>query len=113
MRKTKNLLSLIPLTTDQYMQTMSPEMIDVTDSVSAMVDIWPYVELLAEEGIVPEYVYENALIELVFRNQSDTFDHVLLPTDNDQVFVVIIVDLILKIVKGHLLLDLNKEYGME
>ena len=88
-------------------------MIDVTATADAAVDIWSYVELLTKDNEVSSYVYENQLVEMVYRNNQGTFDHVLIPTDKSNVFVVIIVDLKKEKINGHFRLDLNKEYGLE
>lgn len=89
---------------------MSAPMTDVTDSAEPVTDIWPYVHELTKEKVVLEYVYKNQLVDKVYRNGLSTFDHVLLPTDNSNVLVTIIVDLVEVSIKGYYLLDLNKEY---
>lgn len=76
-------------------------------------DIWPYVELLVRDGLVSEYVYENQLVESVYRAKNEAFDHVLLPTNNKNVFLIIVVDIKRAQVAGHHRLDLEKEYGIE
>ena len=101
------------LTEKEYKETMTDKMIDVTATADAAVDIWSYVELLTKDNEVSSYVYENQLVEMVYRNNQGTFDHVLIPTDKSNVFVVIIVDLKKEKINGHFRLDLNKEYGLE
>lgn len=101
------------LTEKEYKETMTDKMVDVTATAEPVVDIWPYVEQLKDDNEVLNYVYENRLIEMVSRNNRETFDHVLLPTDNSNVFVVVIVDLKKEKIKGHFKLDLNKEYGLD
>ena len=87
-------------------------MVDVTETAQPVVDIWDYVEQLTTDKEVLDYVNREQLVEKVYRNDEETFDHVLLPTDNSNIFVVIIVDLGQKEIKGHFRLDLNKEYGL-
>jgi hypothetical protein len=89
---------------------MGDRMIDVTDSAEPIVDIWPYVYQLTEDDLIQRNVYQNHLIEKVYRNERETFDHVLLPTDNPNKFIVLIVDLIAASIKGHYRLNLEKEY---
>jgi hypothetical protein len=101
------------LTEKEYKETMTDKMIDVTATADAAVDIWSYVQLLTKDNEVSSYVYDNQLVEMVYRNNQGTFDHVLIPTDKSNVFVVIIVDLKKEKIKGHFRLDLNKEYGLE
>lgn len=100
------------LTYDEYKRTMTGKMLDVTEMAEPIVDIWSYVQHLVTDNVVLEYVYNNQLVEAVYRNDKSTFDHVLLPTDKPNAFVAIIVDLEQREVKGHFRLDLNKEYGL-
>ena len=101
------------LTQEQYKDTMTLKMVDVTATAQPVIDIWSYVGQLAKDKEILEYINKEQLVERVYRNDQGTFDHVLLPTDNSNVFIVIIVDLRQKEIKGHFRLDLNKEYGLE
>jgi len=86
--------------------------INVTETGFPAVDIWPYVEVLVTEKVVLPYVLENNVVEVVYRDERNRYDHVLLPTDNKNKFVCVIVDLELKKIRGHYRLDLEKEYGL-
>ena len=44
---------------------------------------------------------------------SGSVDHVLLPTGDKNVFIVIVVDIIQKSITGYFRLNLNKEYGIK
>lgn len=101
------------LTEEEYKSTMTTKMVDVTETAEAAVDIWDYVGQLTMDKEVLDHVHKKQLVEKVFRNDRGTLDHVLLPTDNKNIFVVIIVDLSLKTIKGHYRLDLNELYGLE
>lgn len=98
------------LTEDGYKATMSA-MVDLTETSLPVSNFWRYVELLVIEGVVDKYLYENELVELVYRNREETIEHVLLPTDQKNVYVVVVVDLTAQDIYGHYVLDLNKEYG--
>ena len=100
------------LSETEFKSTMSG-MTNVTDSGDATVDIWEYVDQLVKLGVVPKVVYDDTLVEYVYRNDTKTFDHVLLPVGTPNVFVVVIVDLVNKCAYGHYPIDLNKEYGLE
>ena len=100
------------LTEAEFKSTFTYKMLNVTHTAEPTVDIWSYVQELVIEKIVMKYVYERKLVELVYRNSENTFDHVLLPTNSANVFIVIIVDLEQKNIKGHFKLDLSKEYGL-
>ncbi|MEO0628945.1 MAG: hypothetical protein AAFY91_18255 [Bacteroidota bacterium] len=93
------------LTEEEFKSTFGSKMTNITDKEIDPIDIWPYVDLLDFDSSQQE-------VELVYRNDSDTYDHVLLPTPTKNVFLVIVVNLATKNVYGHYLLDLNKEYGL-
>jgi hypothetical protein len=101
------------LSDEEFKSTITAEMVDVTLTATPDVDIWPYIKILSINGTVDKYVFDNTLVEKVYRNEMRTFDHVLLPTTNKNIFIVIIIDLINKKIKGHYRLDLNKEYGIK
>ena len=95
----------------KFKETFGDKMIEVTQSANPVVDIWDYVKELVDLNIIEKYVYDNTLVEVVYRNSNSTFDHVLLPTDRENVFIVLVIDLIKESVFGYFRLDLNNEYG--
>lgn len=102
------------LTEIEFKKTFGNGMTDITESeIDEPIDIWNYVKKLTENQIVNRIVYEKELVEKVYRNDLKTFDHILLPTEKQNVFLTIVVDLEKKIIFGHKILDLNKEYGIE
>lgn len=98
------------LTEKEFKLTFTDKMVDVTQTAEPVVDIWPYVQKLTADKIVDQYTFDNSLVEKVYRNQTSTFDQILLPTPDKNVFIIILVDLVNKKVKGHYRLDLNAEY---
>jgi hypothetical protein len=99
------------LTEKEFKSTFTDKMIDVTETAEPVVDIWPYVQQLTLDNIVHKYTFDNTLVEKVYRNQTNTFDQVLLPTPNKNIFIIIIVDLLNKKIKGHYQLNLNAVYN--
>jgi hypothetical protein len=99
------------LTATEFKNTFGTSMADVTTTAEPVVDIWHYVVELVKQNLVDSYVYENNLVEKVYRNNFQTFDHVLLPTDKENVFITLVVDLVSKKILGHFKFDLNKEYS--
>ena len=85
-------------------------MTDVTQTAEPKFDIWDYVRELVMQKIVEKYVYEGNLVETVYRNDTSTFDHVLLPTEDQNIFIILVIDLIKENVYGHFKLDLNEKY---
>lgn len=100
------------LTEEEYLATMSEEMIDATEFAEAVVDIWPYVEILVAEGVVQQEVFDDAHVEMVYRDAEDSFDHILLPTEDENIFIVIVVDLEHVELYGHYILNLKEGYGI-
>lgn len=98
------------LTKEEFINTMGSKMVDVTRTATPQVDIWPYVQQLTREKLVLEYVNESQLVEAVYRNHSNTYDHVLLPTGKENAFVAIVVNLTTTTIDGHYFLDLAAQY---
>ena len=102
------------LTEIEFKNTFGGGMADITEKeIDEPIDIWNYVKKLTENQIVSRIVYEKELVEKVYRNDLKTFDHILLPTEKQNVFLTIVVDLEKKKIFGYKILDLNKEYGTE
>jgi uncharacterized protein YjbI with pentapeptide repeats len=98
------------LSEKEYKETMGSQMTDITEKAEPTVDIWAYAKDLAYENIISEYVLKNNLVEKVYRNDTLSFDHILLPTSNEKIFIVIVVRLNNATIFGHYRLDLAKEY---
>lgn len=101
----------IELTAQEFKDTMTTPMVDVTATAEPAVDIWEYAEQLADQRVIDKYVVDQGLVEFVYRNTENTFDHVLLPTDDSNAYIVLVVDLINPWVIGHHRLDLNALYS--
>ena len=101
------------LNTEDYQEEFNEGMRNVTGLNNSGVDIWPYVQELVEEKIVSAPIAEKQLVEIVYQNDSNTFHHILLPHDKENIFIVVLVDLQQQTVAGHYRLDLNDVYGLE
>jgi len=97
---------------EQYLATMTFKMVDITSTVVPIVDIWDYVEALTNEKQLDKSVAENGIVEKVYSNESNTIHHVLLPTEIHNIFIVILIDVLEKVIIGHYKLDLNEKYGI-
>ncbi len=100
------------LTEKEFKATFTEKMTDVTLLAEPVVDIWPYVQESINTNFVDQYVFDKGLVEKVYRNHTSTFDQVLLPTSDKNIFMVLIVDLAIENIIGHYKLDLNEEYGL-
>lgn len=103
---------LTELDKQKYIQTMQGGMKNVTDTAEQITDIWDYAHELARNGLISQYGYSGHLIEAVYANSENTYQHVLLFTDTENCYMVIVIDVARKKIAGHHLLDLNKEYGI-
>jgi hypothetical protein len=102
------------LTEKEFKETLGIKMTDITQvEIDNPIDIWDYVRQLTENKIVNQIVYEKELVEKVYRNNLNTFDHILLPTEKQNVFLTIVVELSKNEIFGHKVLDLNSKYGTE
>lgn len=103
----RNMLS--PLTEEEFKNTFGDHMIPVAGKES-IVDIWQYVHRLAEAKVVTGQVMEEHLVERIYRSEEKAFDHILLPTENPNVFVVVVTDLLHQNIRGHFRLDMDEYY---
>ena len=102
------------LTEIEFKNSFGNGMTDITEmEIDEPIDIWSYVKELTENQTLHLIVYKKELVEKVYRNDLNTFDHILLPTEKQNVFLTIVVDLKKKRIFGHKILNLNKEYGIE
>jgi hypothetical protein len=99
------------ITQEDYEHTLASGMIDVTNKAESIVDIWPYVELLVKQNLALSYVCKKQLVEKVYRSADNKHDHVVLPTDDQNNFIVLIIDLNSKTILGHHILNLAKLYS--
>ena len=104
---------IVELPEGQFKATFIGKMTNVTESAEPLDDFWIYVKALTKEYPVLKYALDNKLVKSVYRNETNTYDHVLLPMDNKNIFLVIVVNLVSENIFGHYLLDLESEYGLK
>jgi len=90
---------------------MTPKMHNVTETATDVLDVWPYVDSVPAADLGGHSVYDR-FVDVVYRNDDDRFDHVLVMTKTKNVYLVVVVDLAHDSIYGHRLLDLNREYGL-
>ena len=104
------MIDLRLLSKDEFLSCFAEPMRDVTAEADAPIDIWPYVEAIDRSELGVARIDDVAH---VYRDANGRFDQVLLGTGDANVFLVIVIDLAVRNIKGHHLLDLNKEYGLD
>lgn len=98
------------LTKGEFSQTMKGNVTNVTGSPASM-GMWPQVEELVKEGIVDANTFNTKKIVVVYRNGSETYEHILLPTNIADHFIVIVADIVENNIYGYYQLDLTEEHA--
>ena len=70
------------------------------------IEVWPYVDEL------PDDPTDGNDVECVYRSADGRWDHVLIPTEVDPMYLVVVVDVVRNEVLGHHVLTLNDQYGV-
>ena len=99
------------LSESEFFATMNTPMSNVTDIADAVVNIWPYVRQLVEVEILPLPVLQNCLVEGVYRDATNQYDHVLLPTAESMVVIGLVIDRSVPGIIGYYRMDVGDEYG--
>ena len=97
------------LTTEQYLATFGDTPQRVGDEDPPF-DFWPYFDA------IPPADFEGhdgsaGVVENAWRMAPGPHEHVLVGTEDRNVFMVVVLDREAGIVYGHILLDLIREYG--
>ena len=100
------------LTKEEFYDTMRSKMLDVTEFADPVIDIMPYVTELVKNSILSSKILEINLVEKVFRNIDYTYEHVLVPTTDQDTFIVIVIDRNTPAINGHYKLGLTDEYDL-
>src|SRR5688500_9797381 len=95
------------LTKREFSETMKGNVTNVTASPASL-GLWPQVEELVKEGIVDANTFNTKKIVVVYRNGAETYEHILLPTNMADHFIVIIADIVESNIYGYYQLDLTK-----
>jgi len=100
------------LSEEAFSQTFVAPMRNVTNEVTNVLDIWPYVSSIPQSDL-NDHLPSDGIIDSVYRDASSRFDQVLVVTNTPNIFLVVVVDLDRDSIHGHHLLDLNQKYGLE
>jgi hypothetical protein len=99
------------LSKEKYDSTMSGKMTEVKVSDHNFFNIWPYVSKLKAANIVSRKIKESQLVHKVYRNSTEDFEHILLSTEKENHFVVIVANRNKKKTIGYFLYDFNGLYA--
>ncbi len=95
----------------EYKSTFSEPMKRLGQDENPLFDFWAYFDLIPIEDFEGFHCSEGN-VDYAWRNATDSFDHVLINSEDNNVFMVLVLDLKNKKVVGHRLLNLDKEYGI-
>ncbi|MEG2100222.1 hypothetical protein [Flavobacterium sp. FlaQc-28] len=99
------------LTSEKYNSTMIGKMTEIKVSDQNIFNIWPYVSKLKTAKILSHKIKESQLVHKVYRNSTENFEHILLSTEKENHFVVIVANRNKKKTIGYFLYDLNGLYA--
>ncbi len=95
-----------------YRNTFGKKMVQVNAADNASIPFWDYFDRIPQEDF-QGYDCSEGRVQWVWRDEDQRFTHVLVDTKEDQdVFMVVVLDLITKHVVGHRLTDFKSEYGL-
>jgi len=97
------------LSAEAFNDTFQAPMQDVTTTAEQILDIWPYVDAIPQadtEG------FELADVAYVYLNPNGRYEHVLIATEDKNVFFVIVIDVKQVKIHGYHLLNLVELYGL-
>ena len=83
----------------------------VSQDEPPIVDFWPYVEAIPEADF-NEHNCSEGTVRYVYRHPLGRWEHVLIDSETENVFMAIILDRETASVAGHRLLDFSDMYGV-
>ena len=95
------------LTKQEYEATFFPPMVNVTESVEEIVDLWAYADIIIEAD------YHNCSawdwkVAHIYETSDGNFQHIGIPVPVDDTYLIVIVNKPSKKILGHYLLALGK-----
>src|SRR5688572_4933727 len=100
------------LSAAEFNETFKPPMQRAGPDEGPPFDFWPYVEAIPEADYGGHDCSDGS-VTYVYRDPSGRYEHVLLDSDDRDVFMVVVLDREAKRVLGHRLLDLPTLYGLD
>ena len=108
--KLKNKKAPKLLSKEKFYSTLTEKMIESSTIDKSMFNIWPFVNELKKAKIVSKKINEKDLVYKVYRNFEENFEHILLTTEKDNHYLVVLVNLNKNKIKGYFPLELTNEY---
>jgi hypothetical protein len=94
------------LSKQEYGQTFSPRMLEVTESTEEVVDLWEYAEPVIE-ALYHSCEAWDWRVEHVYEARDGSFQHIYVPVPQDDTYLLVIVNKPKRSIVGHYILDLR------
>ncbi|MBT9518714.1 MAG: hypothetical protein IV112_18675 [Methyloversatilis discipulorum] len=99
------------LSESEFGATFIPPMNDVTNNAEEVIDLWGYAEPALRQEF-PEVCSCDWNVKHIYESSNGAFQHVLIPTHKSNLYLVVVIDKLLRQVLGHHMLDLGEKYGV-
>jgi hypothetical protein len=99
------------LSDEEFDATFSAPMNDITQTAEEIVEVWPYLDSVFRKEYT-EADTDSWDVEFVYINESETYQHILVNTQMENIYLVVVVDIGNREIVGHHLLNLSKKYGL-
>lgn len=99
------------LTQEKYNSTMLGKMTEITTSDKNIFNFWPYISKLKAAKVISNKIKESQLVHKIYRNSTDDFEHILLSTEKENHFVVIVANRNKKKTIGYYIQELDGLYA--
>ena len=100
------------LTKESFLTTFKAPMQAVSMDAVPPLDFWPYFQSIPIQDF-ESFDCSAERVENAWRDSTGKFEHVLINSQDKNVFMVIVIDCVSGTVFGHRLLNLNREYGLD
>jgi hypothetical protein len=100
------------LTEEEYLATFSEPMVALSEADELPFDFWPYFHRIP----APDFAGHDCSagqVDNAWRSLDGSCIHVLVNSENRNIFMVVVLDLRASAVLGHRLLDLEDQYGLK
>jgi hypothetical protein len=103
--------SVAELSEAEFKATMDAEPVAVAQDESPPFDFWPYFHTIPEADF-RGHDFSEGEVTNAWSMPISRYQHVLVRCETPNVYLVLVLDLQLRIVHGHRVLDLNELYGL-
>jgi hypothetical protein len=100
------------LSKTEHLATMEEPMKRLPSDSFAPFSFWDYFDAIPPADFQGHDCSEGVVRD-AWETFADKYQHVLVDSEDKNVFMVIVLDLVNSTVLGHFLLDLNREYGLK